>query len=193
MTHAPIIIVLLLILSLASTALTQDEAQAKAYLFTGSNECEIIIDVTVSDDANAPILLTLADSGQVIDQQVAPYTFRLPVGRTDYTLMAEHSLGDAEAYSVDGREDCPPIVDAYTQLEEAMFKRMNWTDEEIDWFRRTFSPDDSGIFGSQRDYIYAVAELYEQLDAADAQPPSTPVPAESTTEPTAESTSADTP
>lgn len=103
------------------------------------------------------VALLLALTSTAHAQDTIPSIMRR-AGEIDITAHLHAALAVAGDPSTEGSD--------YAALEAEMFARMNWGEEEITWFRSTYGPD--SMFGAQEDYIYAVAALYAQLDAADA-------------------------
>ena len=49
--------------------------------------------------------------------------------------------------------------EAYAALEAEFFRRMNWTQTEIDWFRNVYTP----AYGDPRGYVQAQMALFNVL------------------------------
>lgn len=125
-----------------------------------------IVFVQVEIDPGAEASIPLPEKG---------LSYRVQVSSTAYTFQTQDlcPVGNPTLTEEEPRAGTPPLVedDGYAVLEAEMFQRMGWGPEEISWFRNVYTP----MYGDAEAYIYAVAELYAQLDAAEATP-STPSP-----------------
>jgi hypothetical protein len=147
------------------------------YVYQANSTCETSIVVTGEGNVSTlTVELLYGDQSLIVGDVADDEAFEtiLPASTQWYGVAVRFAEQDRDAYRIEASLKCPlPVpTEDWAAIEADFFERVNWTQEEINWFHDVYTP----LYGNPQGYILDQLELLEVLDTAQETPVPTNTP-----------------